>query len=164
VNIDCRKKAKEGGCKKAPLFFGPNKWANFAKAHKTQGGKKKKHSKRKMKGGGKGRRAANSMEDSQGDDIRNESSETSGDVNTCDARQLIPISKIQIVLNEGEVSRPMDDNLRTIRVEAERLFHIGLNLGITSNEERLDILDRMVDLERRDERFFEEEGGEEVLR
>ncbi|WJX57419.1 hypothetical protein P8452_42984 [Trifolium repens] len=117
-----------------------------------------------MKGGGKGRRAANSMEDSQGDDIRNESSETSGDVNTCDARQLIPISKIQIVLNEGEVSRPMDDNLRTIRVEAERLFHIGLNLGITSNEERLDILDRMVDLERRDERFFEEEGGEEVLR
>jgi hypothetical protein len=58
----------------------------------------------------------------------------------------------------------MNEKLRNIRVEAERLFHIGLNLGITSNEERLGILDRMVDLEMRDERNFESEGGDEVVR
>jgi hypothetical protein len=40
-NSVCRKQSKEGGCKKLPLFFGPNKWANLAKAHKSQGGKKR---------------------------------------------------------------------------------------------------------------------------
>jgi hypothetical protein len=74
---------------------------------------------------------------------------------------VIPVSNIQIVLNEGEVSRPIDDKIRTIRVEAERLFHIGLNLGITSNEERIGILDRMIELEVRDEKNFESDGGEE---
>jgi hypothetical protein len=39
-NSVCRNKSKEGGCKKLPLFFGPNKWANLAKAHKSQGGKR----------------------------------------------------------------------------------------------------------------------------
>ncbi|WJX20200.1 hypothetical protein P8452_09784 [Trifolium repens] len=163
-SIDRIKKSKEGGFKKVPLFFGPNKWANFSKAHKSHGGKNKKQSRRKRKEGGKGRRAAISVEDSQGDDIQNDCSDTYGDVSTGAARQLLPISNIQIVLNEGQENRPMDDNLINVRVEAERLFHIGLNLGITSNEERLGILDRMVDLERRDERFFEEEGGDEVVR
>jgi hypothetical protein len=39
-------------------------------------------------------------------------------------------------------------------VEVEWLFHIGLNLGITSNEERLTNLDRMVDFEVRSEMNF----------
>jgi hypothetical protein len=68
------------------------------------------------------------------------------------------------VLNEGEMDRLIDDNTRGIRVEAERLFHIGLNLGITSNEERLGILDRMIDLEVRDEKNFVSDGGEEEVR
>jgi hypothetical protein len=99
-----------------------------------------------------------------GDEIQNDSSQSTGDSYVHADRNLIPISDIQIVLNEGEVNRHMDEKLRTIRVEAERLFHIGLNLGITSNEERLGILDRMVDLEMRDERNFESEGGDEVVR
>jgi hypothetical protein len=68
------------------------------------------------------------------------------------------------VLNEGEMDRLIDDNTRGIRVEAERLFHIGLNLGITSNEERLGILDRMIDLEVRDEKNFVSDGGEDEVR
>jgi hypothetical protein len=76
---------------------------------------------------------------------------------------MIPVSNIQVVLNEGEVNRRYDGNMREIRVEAERLFHIGLNLGITSNEERLDMLDRMVDLEVRDEKNFESDGGDDEV-
>jgi hypothetical protein len=68
------------------------------------------------------------------------------------------------VLNEGEMDRLIDDNTRGIRVEAERLFHIGLNLGITSNAERLGILNRMIDLEVRDEKNFVSDGGEEEVR
>jgi hypothetical protein len=99
-----------------------------------------------------------------GDEIQNDSSQSTGDSYAHADRNLIPISNIQIVLNEGEVNRPMNEKLRNIRVEAERLFHIGLNLGITSNEERLGILDRMVDLEMRDDRNFESEGGDKVVR
>jgi hypothetical protein len=68
------------------------------------------------------------------------------------------------VLNEGEMDRLIDDNTRGIRVEAERLFHIGLNLGITSNAERLGILNRMIDLEVRDEKNFVSDGGEDEVR
>jgi hypothetical protein len=158
-NGECRKKPKDGGCKKLPLFFGPNKWENLAKAHKANGGKIKSRREVRRK---EWARATVSTEDSQGDEIQ--SSDNSGDFSVGAATRRIPVSNIQIVLNEGEVNRPLDDNLRTIRVEAERLFHIGLNLGITSNEERLGILDRMVDLEMRDERNFESEGGDEVVR
>jgi hypothetical protein len=158
-NGECRKKSKEGGCKKLPLFFGPNKWENLAKAHKANGGKIKSRREVRRK---EWARATVSTEDSQGDEIQ--SSDNSGDFSVGAATRRIPVSNIQIVLNEGEVNRPLDDNLRTIRVEAERLFHIGLNLGITSNEERMGILDRMVDLERRDESYFEAEGGDEVVR
>ncbi|WJX33401.1 hypothetical protein P8452_21613 [Trifolium repens] len=65
-NCECRKKSKEGGCKKLPLFFGPNKWANLAKAHKSNGGKNKKQNRRRRKGEGKGGRVTVSMEGSQG--------------------------------------------------------------------------------------------------
>jgi hypothetical protein len=75
--------------------------------------------------------------------------------------RIIPISNIQIVLNEGEVSWPNEGRCRQIRVEAERLFHIGLNLGITSNEERLSTLERMAELEAGDEAKFVADGGDE---
>ncbi|MCH95638.1 hypothetical protein A2U01_0016618, partial [Trifolium medium] len=68
---------------------------------------------------------------------------------------------LTVVLNEGEVNREDDDHMKEVRLEAERLFHIGLNLGVSSNEERLLTLDRMVDLEMRDEKIFEEVRGVE---
>jgi hypothetical protein len=162
--IECGKKTKEGGGRKLPLFFGPNKWANLSKAHKLNAGKKKKQKKHKGKGGKKRKTASLVTEDNYEDEIHSENSESMGDSSSGVARQHIPVSSIQIVLNEGEVNRRGDVDVRGIRLEAERLFHIGLNLGITSNEERLGTLDRMVDLEINDVMNFEADGGEEEVR
>jgi hypothetical protein len=157
-----RRKPKEG-CNKLPLFFGPNKWAQYTNAKKIHGGSKNK----KRKGSKKKKVKGNAvLGDSQDEEIQNESSETTGenDFGGTTVQQFIPISNIQIVLNEGEECRPqIDDHGRQIRIEAERLFHIGLNLGITSNEERLTTLERMVELEVGDEAKFVEEGGEEEV-
>jgi hypothetical protein len=108
---------------------------------------------------------AGELEASHEDEIQNATSESTGEsgYGGVTAKRFIPVSNIQIVLNEGEVCRPIEGHSRQIRIEAERLFHIGLNLGITSNEDRLLTLDRMVDLEVGDEEKFEANGGEEVL-
>jgi hypothetical protein len=153
-----RRKTKEG-CKKLPLFFGPNKWVQYTNAKNIKGGKKSK----KKKGVKKKRQGVVVIGDSQEDDIHMESSEAtegSGGGGRM-VNRTIPISNIQIVLNEGEVSRPNEGRCRQIRVEAERLFHIGLNLGITSNEERLSTLERMAELEAGDEAKFVADGGDE---
>jgi hypothetical protein len=157
------KKGKEGRCNKRPLFFGPNKWAQFANANKSTGSKKKKQKKSKGGNSKKQRKGARSSLASEEDSIRDDDSETSAVSSNGCVQQMIPVSNIQVVLNEGEVNRRYDGNMREIRVEAERLFHIGLNLGITSNEERLDMLDRMVDLEVRDEKNFESDGGDDEV-
>jgi hypothetical protein len=159
--LEGKRKSKEG-CKKLPPFFGPNKWAQYTNAKRIKGGRKSKKNKgakkKKVKGAGE-------LEDSQEDEIQNETSESTGEsgCGVSTAKQLIPVSNIQIVLNEGEVCRSNEGHSRQIRIEAERLFHIGLNLGITSNEDRLSTLDRMVDLEVGDEAKFDADGGDEVL-
>jgi hypothetical protein len=163
LKMEGRKQLKDGGCKKRPLFFGPNKWANFTKAQKSQ----KKKQKQQKKGKGKKikkKMKGTAVEESSEDDIHNNDSKTTGDSYSGSARQMIPVSKIQIVLHEGGGVRQCDENAREIRVEAERLFHIGMNLGITSNEERLGVLERMVELEIRDEVNFELVGGEEEVK
>ncbi|KAK2399628.1 KNOX meinox protein [Trifolium repens] len=125
---------------------------------------KNKQKKKKGKGGKKRKSGVLVTEDNNEDDIHSENSESMGDSCSETARQFIPVTNIQIVLNEGEVNRRGDVDVSRIRLEAERLFHIGLNLGITSNEERLGTLDRMVDLEVGDLKNFEEDGGEEEVR
>ncbi|GAU51424.1 hypothetical protein TSUD_413320 [Trifolium subterraneum] len=99
--------------------------------------------------------------DSQEDSIQNEDSESMEVVRDNHVQTLIPVSNIQVVLQEGVECQMMDDHAREIRLEAERLFYIGLNLGVNSNEERFQMLDRMVDLEGRDESNFALSGGEE---
>jgi hypothetical protein len=49
-------------------------------------------------------------------------------------RNLVPISSLQVVLMEGESNRIHDAESTAYRVEAERLFNIGVNLGCTTNE------------------------------
>ncbi|WJX31916.1 hypothetical protein P8452_20303 [Trifolium repens] len=110
----------------------------------SNGGKKKKNKTQRHK---KKKVGVTVEENYQEEDIQNNSSTATGD--SLDGggnnQPLIPVSNIQIVLNEGEVNLPNEVHTREIRIEAERLFHIGLNLGITSNEERLRTLDRMVE-------------------
>jgi hypothetical protein len=40
---------------------------------------------------------------------------------------------------------------RQYRVEAERLFNIGLNMGVTTNADRISMVERLVDSEIKDD-------------
>ncbi|GAU23943.1 hypothetical protein TSUD_181320 [Trifolium subterraneum] len=95
----------------------------------------------------------------ESDEIEDESSSVVGENCEGNPLQLIPISNLQVVLNEGEVNREEDDHMKEVRLEAERIFNIGMNLGVSINEERLLALDRMVELERRDEKMVDEVRG-----
>jgi hypothetical protein len=41
----------------------------------------------------------------------------------------------------------VDEENRRYRIEAERLFNIGLNLGATTNAERIEMVERLLDME-----------------
>ncbi|MCH85191.1 hypothetical protein A2U01_0006035, partial [Trifolium medium] len=62
-------------------------------------------------------------------------------------RTTVPISSLQVILSEGEHNRIHDAESAAYRIEAERLFNIGLNLGCSSNEERITMIERLIDLE-----------------
>jgi hypothetical protein len=146
-----------GGCKKRPLFFGSTKWAHLSTSHEAKGqrGRGKKGQKQKKKK--KVRNYNNSCEDEiQVDD----NSDSVGYYNDSMPQQkMIPISNNQVVLNEGEDNCEVVDDIGDVRIEAERLFYIGMNLGVTSNEERLQTLDRMVDAECKDVENYVKSGG-----
>ncbi|GAU27881.1 hypothetical protein TSUD_159750 [Trifolium subterraneum] len=44
------------------------------------------------------------------------------------------------------------------RIEAERLFNIGINLGVSSNEERVSMIEKLIELEEGDQRPNQGEG------
>ncbi|MCI03697.1 hypothetical protein A2U01_0024737, partial [Trifolium medium] len=97
----------------------------------------------------------------QEDSIQTRDSDSVGDSVIILNQKMIPISKIQVVLNEGEICSSTNEDNKFVRIEAERLFHIGLNLGVSSNEERLQTLDRMVIAEGRDVQNNVSSGEEE---
>jgi hypothetical protein len=49
------------------------------------------------------------------------------------------------IIIDGNQRRVLQDDVATFRIEAERLFNIGMNLGISSNEDRLAMVDRLID-------------------
>jgi hypothetical protein len=51
---------------------------------------------------------------------------------------------------------------RAYRIEAERLFNIGANLGATSNEERITMIERLMDMESNDMVREDDLGDDEV--
>jgi hypothetical protein len=55
------------------------------------------------------------------------------------------VSAIQVVLVEGESNEVRDVENRAYRLEAERLFNIGINM--TSNVERISMVERLLDME-----------------
>jgi hypothetical protein len=55
-----------------------------------------------------------------------------------------------------------DQQNEAYRLEAERLFNIGINLGCTSNEERITIIERLIDLESKENDQVEGLVDEEV--
>jgi hypothetical protein len=74
----------------------------------------------------------------------------------------MPVSSLQVILMEGESNRIHDAESTAYRVEAERLFNIGVNLGCTTNEERITMIERLIDLEEKEGILVEELGDDDV--
>jgi hypothetical protein len=60
---------------------------------------------------------------------------------------VIPVLSLEVVLFEAESRKNNDDEIRLYRIEAERLFAIGMNMGVTTNAERISLVERLIDLE-----------------
>jgi hypothetical protein len=63
---------------------------------------------------------------------------------------------------ESGYNKVYDKNSEMYRMEANRLFNIGANLGCTSNEERITMIERLIDLETKDFGQVVGVGDEEV--
>jgi hypothetical protein len=74
----------------------------------------------------------------------------------------VPVSSLQVVLMEGESNRIHVAESTAYRVEAERLFNIVVNLGCTTNEERITMIERLIDLEEKEGVLVEELGDDDV--
>ncbi|MCI40407.1 hypothetical protein A2U01_0061640 [Trifolium medium] len=64
---------------------------------------------------------------------------------------MVPISSLQVILTDEEPNRVHDAESVAFRVEAERLFNIGSNLGCTRNGERITMIERLMDLEEKED-------------
>ncbi|MCH83079.1 hypothetical protein A2U01_0003894, partial [Trifolium medium] len=119
---------------------------------------------RGAKGGRRGRKKGRKVVSSLGLGEHEESiSNDSCDLNRVPSvgrKDMVPISSLQVVLTEEEPNRVHDAGSVAFRVEAEGLFNIGLNLGCTSNEERITMIERLIDLEEK-EGFIAEDLGED---
>ncbi|GAU51438.1 hypothetical protein TSUD_413380, partial [Trifolium subterraneum] len=78
-------------------------------------------------------------------------------------RKHVQVSAIEVVLVEGETNEIRAQENREYRIEAERLFNIGLNLGATSNEERITMVERLMEMEKKDVDREVDLGEEEML-
>jgi hypothetical protein len=74
----------------------------------------------------------------------------------------VPVAALEVVLTEGESNLVVDEENRRFRIEAERLFNIGLNLGATTNAERIEIVERLLDMEAKEVENIEDWEKEEV--
>jgi hypothetical protein len=75
---------------------------------------------------------------------------------------VIPVSSLEVVLFEGESRKDNEDEIRLYRIEVERLFNIGMNMGVTTNAERISLVERLIDLEDK-EVNVDDEWEEEIV-
>jgi hypothetical protein len=57
---------------------------------------------------------------------------------------------VEVSLIYGESNLIYYEENRDFRIEVERLFNIGVNMGCTSNEERVTLIEKLMDLEAKD--------------
>ncbi|GAU49580.1 hypothetical protein TSUD_139970 [Trifolium subterraneum] len=62
----------------------------------------------------------------------------------------------------GESRQQNDEACRFYRIEAGRFFNIGMNLGVTTNAEKITMVERLMDLEAKDMRVVDEWEDDEV--
>jgi hypothetical protein len=136
------------------LTVGLTKFERFAQAVRGKKGTRR--------GRKKGRKFVSEMRnEDQEDSISNDSQELDGNLRG-GKRRVVPISSLQIVLTEGESNRIHDVESEAYRLEAERLFNIGLNLGCSTNEERIVMIERLIDLEEKEGEVVGVSGDDEV--
>jgi hypothetical protein len=136
------------------LTVGLTKFEHFAQAVRGKKGTRR--------GRKKGRKFVSEMRnEDQEDSISNDSQELDGNLRG-GKRRVVPISSLQIVLTEGESNRIHDVESEAYRLEAERLFNIGLNLGCSTNEERIVMIERLIDLEEKEGEVVGVSGDDEV--
>jgi hypothetical protein len=68
----------------------------------------------------------------------------------------IPIASLEVALFEGESRSGDDEAIRLYRIEAERLFNIGMNMGVSTNAERISMVEKLMELEDKEENAIEE--------
>ncbi|MCH80618.1 hypothetical protein A2U01_0001388, partial [Trifolium medium] len=77
-------------------------------------------------------------------------------------RHTVPVSALAVVLVEGEENDINDVVNKQYRIEAERLFNIGLNMGVTTNADRISMMERLIDSEKKEVDIIEAWEDEEV--
>jgi hypothetical protein len=77
-------------------------------------------------------------------------------------KNLIPVSTLQVVLVEGEVNEINEERNRQYRIEAESLFNIGLNMWVTTNADRILMMERLSDYEQKGDDIIEDWEDDEV--
>ncbi|KAK2375379.1 hypothetical protein QL285_076271 [Trifolium repens] len=122
------------------------KSGRFARAVQECTNGRGKNAKKNMKR--KGRPKAQQVEDSD-DSISNVSLVPAP--SNISHSHLVPVPSLAAVLVEGEVNEINEATSRQYRVEAERLFNIGLNMGVTTNADRISMVERLVDSEIKDD-------------
>jgi hypothetical protein len=97
------------------------------------------------------------------DDISDDSSQVVLDESS-KQNKMVPISALEVMLVEGESNQLNDEQCRQYRQQAERLFNIGINMGVTTNSERITMVEKLMDLEGKEVDAMEgwEEEEEEV--
>jgi hypothetical protein len=77
-------------------------------------------------------------------------------------KKMVPISALEVMLVEGESNQLNDEQCRKYRLQAERLFNIGMNLGVTTNSDRISMVEKLMDLEENEVDAIEVWEEEEV--
>jgi hypothetical protein len=123
---------------------------------------KKKGGKNSKKGKKKKSKAFHKNSVTETDDPISEDSACSHSLQRLPGNNFVPVASLEVVLTEGESNLVMDEANRRYWIEAERLFNIGLNLGATTNSERIEMVEKLLDMEVKEIENIEDWEEEEV--
>jgi hypothetical protein len=124
--------------------------------------KEKKGGRNSKKGKKKKSKASHKISVAEADDPISEDSAYSDSLHRPSGKNFVPVASLEVVLTEGESNLVRDEANKRYQIEAERLFNIGLNLGATTNSERIEMVERLLDMEVKEVENNEEFEGEEV--
>ncbi|MCH91139.1 hypothetical protein A2U01_0012064, partial [Trifolium medium] len=84
------------------------------------------------------------------DPIQSVSDNSEGALSSRIPNDSILISALRVCLVQGQPLPNYNEETVAYRLEAERLFNIGINLGVSSNEDKRLMIERLIDMEKND--------------